>query len=71
VVQSALQDTQLIDVFDLDGRYLGEVELPEHVRFRPRPVIDGETIVCYSENEEGVPSVKRYRLVLPDGETIQ
>ncbi len=62
------RDTQLVDVFDIDGRYLGEVDLPEHVRFRPQPAIDGETIVCYSEDEEGMPFVKRYRLVLPGEE---
>lgn len=62
------RDTQLVDVFDLDGRYLGEVDLPDDIRFRPQPVIDGDMIVCYTEDAEGVPSVKRYRLVLP-GET--
>ncbi len=65
------RDTLLVDVFDLDGRYLGEIELPEHVRFSPRPVIDGEMIVCYTEDEEGVPHVKRFRLVLPGDETMQ
>lgn len=59
------RDTQLVDVFDMDGRYLGEVDLPEHMRFRPQPVIDDEIIVCYMEDEEGIPFVKRYRLVLP------
>jgi len=59
------RDTVLVDVFDLDGRYLGEVELPEGVRFRPRPVIDGDLVVCYVEDDEGTPFVKRFRLVLP------
>ncbi len=59
------RDTQLVDVFDLDGRYLGEVDLPDDIRFRPQPVIDGDMVVCYTEDAEGVPSVKRYRLVLP------
>ena len=59
------RDSQLVDVFDMDGRYLGEVDLPEHVRFRPQPVIDGDMIICYVEDEEGTPFVKRYRLVLP------
>ena len=59
------RDTQLVDVFDMDGRYLGEVDVPEHIRMRPQPVIDGDTVVCYVEDEDGVPYVKRYRLELP------
>ena len=62
------RDTQLVDVFDMEGRYLGEVDLPDDIRFRPQPVIDGDMVVCYTEDEEGVPYVKRFRLVLP-GET--
>jgi hypothetical protein len=54
-----------VDVFDMEGRYLGEVDLPEHFRSSPQPVIDGDLVIAYLEDEEGVPSVKRYRLVVP------
>lgn len=61
------RDTQLVDVFDMEGRYLGEVDLPEGFRFRPEPHIEGEMVVAYVEDEEGIPYVKRYRLELPEG----
>jgi hypothetical protein len=58
-------DTLLLDVFDLDGRYLGEVEAPEGLRFSPEPYIRGEDVVAYHEGADGMPRIKRYRLVLP------
>ncbi len=58
-------DTLLLDVFDLDGRYLGEVEAPEGLCFSPEPHIRGEDVVAYHEGADGMPRIKRYRLVLP------
>ncbi len=54
------------DVFGADGRYLGEVELPE-----PRPFprfVDGDTVIGYVEDAAGTIMVKRYRLVPPGEE---
>jgi hypothetical protein len=51
------------DVFGKDGRYLGEVDLPE-----PRPslmYVNGRTVLGYVEDEAGTIIVKRYRLALP------
>lgn len=61
-------DTHTVEVFDLDGGFLGEVEMPEGFQFSPRPYIEDDMVVAYVEDEEGVPYIKRYRLVLPEGE---
>jgi hypothetical protein len=51
------------DVFDSDGRFLGEVELPE---LRPFVMYANEKVVIgYVEDEAGTIMLKRYRLVLP------
>ncbi|MFC1559107.1 6-bladed beta-propeller [Gemmatimonadota bacterium] len=59
-------ETWFVDVFDNDGRFLGEVDLPEGFLTYPEPFIQGSTVIAQSEGEDGVPLVKRYRLVLPD-----
>jgi hypothetical protein len=54
------------DVFDRDGRYLGNVEgLP----VVSRPFINGDTVVAVALDDAGTVMVKRYRLVLPGIET--
>ena len=52
------------DVFAVDGRYLGQVEMPP-VDLVEQPTIDGDTLVLALEDESGTIMVKRYRLVLP------
>jgi hypothetical protein len=53
------------DVFDRDGRYLGNVEgLP----VVSRPFINGDTVVAVALDDAGTVMVKRYRLVLPGEE---
>jgi hypothetical protein len=58
-------ETWFVDVFDLEGRFLGEVDLPEGFRTYPEPFIRGSTVIAHSMGDDGVPTVKRYRLVLP------
>jgi hypothetical protein len=58
---------RIIDAFDADGRYLGEVNVPADLRFEPLPFIRGNDVIALSEDEAGTIRVKRYRLVPPRG----
>jgi hypothetical protein len=56
----------IVDVFGADGRYLGEVDLPDDVNpDANRFSVDDRRIVTLVEDANGVARVKRYRLVLP------
>ncbi len=66
------RERRLIDVFDTDGRYLGEVEMPPGLFSGPRPFtnepmpfIHGADVIARVEDGAGTVMVKRYRLVLP------
>lgn len=52
----------LFDVFDPDGRYLGQVEAPEDFRTSPLPVLGTERVWAVAEDELGVQSIVRYRI---------
>ena len=56
-----------IDAFDADGRFLGEIAEPNFGSTRFYRV-HGRTVVTWGLNPDGIPMVKRYRLVLPGGE---
>jgi hypothetical protein len=62
-------DTPLIDVFDLEGRFLGAVDAPLELDvfddFFITPYIENDMIISVVEDEWGTIRVKRYRLVLP------
>jgi hypothetical protein len=58
-------ESYFFDVFDMNGRYLGRVDLPDRLLTRPQPFIDGDLFLGMVEDEEGTPYVKRYRLLLP------
>ncbi len=60
------RDRILLDVFDGEGRYLGDVTVPGN-SFRPVH-IDGNMVLSVEEDEAGIITVKRYRLVLPEEE---
>jgi hypothetical protein len=63
------RDRTLVDVFDVDGRYLGPVRVPDGLRFSiPRPDIRGDRVVAVVVDEDGVQRVKRYRLVTKTGQ---
>ena len=55
-----------VDVFGADGRYLGEVEMPDDIApFAQWMHVDGEMLVARSL-QNGVFRVKRFRIVLPN-----
>lgn len=67
------QDGYIVDVFGPDGRYLGDVEMPEVFYSRTSPFLDldadarASTLLTHVEDELGTIMVKRYRIVLPRG----
>jgi len=58
-------DERLYDVFDLEGAYLGSVELPAGFRISQQSWIKDDEIVTSIEDDFGVITVKKYRLVIP------
>ena len=54
----------IVDVFGADGRYLGEVDLPDGVALNAFSV-DDRRIVTLVQGSDDVARVRRYRLVLP------
>ena len=50
------------DVFDIEGRFLGSVPMPDGVRYHVRPFIRGDMVVALLESADGVAYVKRYQL---------
>lgn len=63
-------DTPLLDVFDLEGRFLGSVNAPEEIDifddFFVPPFIKDDLVIAVVEDELGTIQVKRYHLVLPN-----
>ncbi len=62
------RDSNSLEVFELTGRYLGEVTLPEGIRFSPRPKFEGDHLVAYVEDATGNPYVRLYRLEIGPGD---
>jgi hypothetical protein len=60
------EDTHLLDAFDPDGRFLGQVDVPTGVRFRPLPWIDGNRLLAVVEDASGELTVRAYRLLVPE-----
>lgn len=52
------------DVFGADGRYLGELAVPD-VDVVADPFLDGETLLLAVQDDAGTIMVKRYRIVTP------
>jgi hypothetical protein len=62
------RDRLLIDVFDAEGVYLGDVEAPEGIVVNSiaPPFIRGDMVVAALYSPDGVIRVKRYRLAPPE-----
>lgn len=54
----------IVDVFDANGEYLGELRRPAGLTFRAVE-IDGDRYLAAVEDEDGLVMVKRYRIVIP------
>jgi len=61
----AWKETFTMDVFDEEGRFLGELELPDGFQTSPQPFINGEIVIAVVEGDDDVPYIKRFRLELP------
>ena len=48
-----------------DGRFLGDLDIPDGMQLGPQPYISRDLIVARFQDDAGTPMVKRYRLVLP------
>jgi hypothetical protein len=60
------EDTEIIDVFAADGRFLGGVDLPEGTQLRSdRSFVRDDLVLLQFQDEAGTIMVKRYRLVPP------
>jgi hypothetical protein len=56
--------TMIIDAFDGEGRYLGEVDFGGRMPVPSRSVVIGGSLITESQDEAGTIIVKRHRLVL-------
>jgi hypothetical protein len=55
-------EPRVYDVFEPDGRYLGEVRLPERASFLQA---SGDRVWSMQASPEGIPQLVRYRVVFP------
>ncbi len=53
----------MFDVFEPDGRYLGQVSAPPGFRTLPQPSIRGNTVWAAVSDGDGVPNVVRFEIV--------
>ena len=63
---SCWRDERLYEVFDVEGQFLGTVEVPGGLRLDATSHIRGDEIVTQMEDDLGVITVKRYQLVTPN-----
>lgn len=60
---SAWTEPVAFDLFEPDGRYLGEVTAPTGFLASPQPVFRGDTVWGTAEDSDGVRYIKRYEVV--------
>ena len=68
-LRRCFRNKSILDAFDADGRYLGEIEGP-----RPHPTysfIRDDMVLMPGQDAAGTVVVRRYRLVLPGEEPGQ
>jgi len=57
-------DARIYDVFDLEGAFLGSIDAPAGFRVTQQSWIDGDEVIATVEDDMGVITVKKYRLVI-------
>lgn len=66
-IQKATADTSLngrrFDLFDPEGRFLGEVSIPFVMSLSPRPKVTSEFLIATTQDEDGIPYVVRARII--------
>ena len=65
VVTASQDDDPVFDVFDPEGRHLGEVRMPFRLSASPPPVLRGGMLYGVVRDEMDVPYVVRARIVKP------
>lgn len=67
--QPCFRDDMIVDVFGRDGRFRGEVDIPDGVNLESAyPWVDGETVIA-NVDDDGVIRVVRYEIVWPSNTT--
>lgn len=54
-----------LDVFEVSGRYLGEIRTPTRIVSRPVPVVRGDRLVGVTADGDGVQSIVVFRITRP------
>lgn len=60
--RSFVREPLMFDVYESDGRFLGQVHAPDVLRLRPFPVFDGELVWGIITDNEGVDYVARFHV---------
>ena len=63
---NVVREPVVFDVFESDGRFLGEVRAPEGFQTQPYPIFQRDAIVAVVEDENEVSFVARFRIGSPD-----
>ena len=63
---SCWRNERLYEVFDVEGQFLGTVEVPAGLQLDETSHIRGDKIVARVEDDQGIITVKRYQLVTPN-----
>jgi hypothetical protein len=59
------RESVAFDVFSQDGRYLGDVDVPESFRMDPEPIVQGDHVWAVTRDELDVATVVRFRVIYP------
>ena len=62
--RSHMQEPLVFDVYQADGRFRGQVAAPDGLQLAPYPVIGSVKMWAVTKDEDGVPSLVRYTIVM-------